>query len=256
MPKEEDYDGITRTRAKHANRTRKKRKAEMAAEAGTSTTASASSSNPAPLASRNYTLTMLSIDTLQRVKDDIANEKINDEDIERAMPQDKKKTKKQTKKIPHILVKDAQKISDDVFAGVSLQPLTKCCFCIKQFKDKHDKPFNDKRIGGHLIQCSHKAGHDVEYVKQHVSVKLKMIINSRTLLDDAKEREFQRINAKGKKRRTVLSNLQSHSSTSQVISDRLDDFLKRYEDSETEDEDHEKQSPFLNSDLAAIYSKT
>ncbi|TIB67404.1 hypothetical protein E3P77_01530 [Wallemia ichthyophaga] len=238
MPKEEDYDGITRTRAKHANRTRKKRKAEMAAEAGTSTTASASSSNPAPLASRNYTLTMLSIDTLQRVKDDIANEKINDEDIERAMPQDKKKTKKQTKKIPHILVKDAQKISDDVFA------------------DKHDKPFTDKRIGGHLIQCSHKAGHDVEYVKQHVSVKLKMIINSRTLLDDAKEREFQRINAKGKKRRTVLSNLQSHSSTSQVISDRLDDFLKRYDDSETEDEDHEKHSPFLNSDLAAIYSKT
>lgn len=153
-----------------------------------------------------------------------------------------------------MLLKDAQKISDDVFAGMILQPLTKCCFCVKHFEDKNHKPYKDKQIGGHLIQCSHKAGHDLQYVKHQVSIKLNMIVNNRTLLEDAKEREFQRINGKGKKRKKVLSKLQSHSSTSKVISERLEDFLKKYDESETEDE-YDKESPFLDSELGYIYSK-
>lgn len=78
-------------------------------------------------------------------------------------------------------------------------------------------------------------------------------------MDDVLDKEFQRTNQKGKRRKKVLSRLQPHSSTSKVITERLDEFLKKYNDSDTEYESKsfkQSQSPFLDSELAQIYRKT
>ncbi|TIA91634.1 hypothetical protein E3P99_00964 [Wallemia hederae] len=215
--------------------------------------------NKAP--SREYTLTMISMDTLHRVNDDIANNRINDDDIKIDTPKRQRKKKDNSnnnkkQKRPRLLMEDAKKLSDDVFAGYVLQPLTKCLFCVKQFRNKDDKPLPERQIGAHIIHCSHNKGYDTAYAKQQVSMKLKMIVNNRTLLEEAMEKQFQRVNQKHKKKKKVPSKLQSHSTTSNIVSERLDDFLKKYDDSETEDEDDQyMESPFLESELAVLYRK-
>ena len=213
--------------------------------------------NKAP--SREYTLTMINIDTLHRVNDDIANNRINDDDIKPETPKRQRKKKdssKKKQKRPRLLIEDAKKLSDDVFADYVLQPLTKCLFCVKQFRNKDDKPLPERQIGAHIIHCSHNKGYDTAYAKQQVSMKLKMIVNNRTLLEEAIEKQFQMVNSKHKKKRKVQSKLQLHSTTSNIISERLDDFLKKYDDSETENEGNKyMESPFLESELANLYRK-
>lgn len=71
----------THAHATHANREMQRERDERAKKRKASSLSK----------SRGYKLTMVGMDTLQRVNDDIANDKINNKDIERAMPKKPRK---------------------------------------------------------------------------------------------------------------------------------------------------------------------
>ena len=152
-------------------------------------------------------------------------------------------------------MKDAEKISNDVFANMNLEPLTKCMFCLKSFSDKNGKQKCDRVIGSHLIHCSYKLNYDIHYVKTQVSVKLQNMLYNRTLMDDAIDSNFQRLNNKGRRKKKISSKLEAQSSTSKVISERLDNILRRYSQSETESESDDLNIPFIDSEVAKRYCK-